>query len=143
MISSMPNEKLNSATKSNRIVNFVVDMIVILVTWLAASIGLILLGFDDTYTDEVGDQVPVVPMLIILPIFWGYYIFTEFIFQRTLGKLVTRTKVVTKNGKKPSFWQILGRTLSRSIPLEYLSYFVTSNGIHDRLSGTRVVKQSS
>ncbi|MVM37941.1 hypothetical protein GO730_10615 [Spirosoma sp. HMF3257] len=70
----------------------------------------------------------------------GYYILTELLFQRTLGKVLTKTKVVSLTGDKPSLLQIIFRTLSRSIPFEYLSYFVTVEGLHDKLSKTRVVK---
>lgn len=100
-----------------------------------------LLGLDNIYIDEKGDKFPIISMIIAVPTFWGYYLLSEFLWQRTFGKILTRTKVVTITGGKPTFLQILGRTLSRSIPFEYLSYFVTMTGIHDRLSGTRVIKE--
>ncbi len=100
-----------------------------------------LLGLENIYTDEKGAKIPVISTIIAVPTFWCYYILSEFLWQRTIGKLLTKTKVVTISGDKPTFLQILGRTLSRSIPFEYLSYFVSMSGIHDRLSGTRVIRE--
>ena len=136
----MDNDSLNLAGSGDRLINFIVDMITFILLWLIVSFILILIGFNQTYTDSTGETLPIIPMIIVVPTFWGYYVFAELLFQRTLGKLLTRTKVVTKTGDKPGFGQILGRTLSRSIPFEYFSYLFTINGIHDRLSGTRVIK---
>ena len=42
-----------------------------------------------------------------------YYLPLEGLTGRTLGKLVTGTRVVNADGMKPTFNQILGRTFSR------------------------------
>lgn len=137
----MEDSRLDLARQGVRAINMIVDMISFFILWFLLSFGLMLLGFNQTYVDETGEQIPLIPIIIIVPTFWGYYILTKFLFQRTLGKLLTNTKVVTKTGDKPTLGQILGRTLSRSIPFEYLSYLVSVNGIHDRLSGTRVIRE--
>ncbi len=79
---------------------------------------------------------------VILMVF--YYIIFETIWQRTIGKLLTKTKVVNRDGTKPKFWKIVGRSLSRMIPFEALSFLIGSNpiGWHDSLSGTVVVPSS-
>lgn len=84
----------------------------------------------------------IVRLLIYAGTFLGYYGFMEFKYQKTLAKFVTKTKVVTSNGLKPDKEKIFIRTLSRLIPFEHLSYFVSVIGIHDRLSQTRVVKDN-
>jgi uncharacterized RDD family membrane protein YckC len=137
----MENPTLHLAGQGERLINFIVDMIAFLVLWLVLSFGLLMFGLDQTFHDDTEDQRPIILAIILVPTFWGYYILTEFLFQRTLGKLLTKTKVVTKSGGKPTFLQILIRTLSRSIPFEYFSYLGTVNGIHDKLSGTRVIKE--
>ena len=137
----MEKSTLHLAGQGARLINSIVDMTSFLIVWFLLSLGLVLLGFGQVYTDESGEQMPIIPMIIIIPTFWSYYILTEFIFQRSLGKMLTKTMVVTKTGDKPTFQQILGRTLCRSIPFEYLSYLMTVNGIHDILSGTRVIKE--
>jgi uncharacterized RDD family membrane protein YckC len=70
-----------------------------------------------------------------------YYLFLELAFQATLGKLVTGTRVVALGGGRPTFMQILGRTLSRFVPFEPFSFFSGKHpvGWHDRWSNTRVV----
>jgi uncharacterized RDD family membrane protein YckC len=73
----------------------------------------------------------------------SYYALSEGLFGRTLGKLVTRTWVVSESGGKPTFWQILGRSAARSIPFEPFSFFgAEPTGWHDRLSETRVVRKA-
>jgi uncharacterized RDD family membrane protein YckC len=133
------NKNLNLAGREQRIFNVIIDMVAFFIILLFLTIGLMLLGFNQTYSDEAGEQ-PMVLAVILIPTFWGYYILSEYVFQRTLGKVLTKTKVVSLTGGKPTLKQIILRTLSRSIPFEYFSYLVTVEGIHDRLSKTRVVK---
>jgi len=69
-----------------------------------------------------------------------YYVFFEWLFGRTPGKFITRTKVITKYGTKPNFAQIIGRTLTRLIPFEALSFLgAYYSGWHDTWSNTLVV----
>ncbi|NAS30330.1 RDD family protein [Flavobacteriaceae bacterium R38] len=72
-------------------------------------------------------------------IYYLYYFFFELIFGQTIGKMITKTKIVDiKSGGKPGFIRILIRTLSRLIPFDFLSYLFSSNGIHDKLSKTKL-----
>lgn len=69
-----------------------------------------------------------------------YWIFEGF-FGRTIGKLLTGTKVVADDGSRANAFAILGRTLIRLIPFEAFSFLGTNNsGWHDRWSKTAVVK---
>ena len=69
-----------------------------------------------------------------------YYLGSEALFGRTLGKLVTHTRVVSESGGPATFWQLLMRTLYRLIPFEGFSFLATRRpGWHDRWSKTRVV----
>ena len=70
-----------------------------------------------------------------------YYLPQETLFGRTLGKLLTGTRVVDDQGGEPSFKQILGRTFARLIPFEAFTFLRSDGvGLHDRLSDTRVVR---
>ena len=71
-----------------------------------------------------------------------YYTVLEGVFGRTLGKLVTGTRVVALDGRRATLLQILGRTLARFIPFEPLSFFGRGApiGWHDSLSNTRVIQ---
>jgi uncharacterized RDD family membrane protein YckC len=137
----MIENRLDLADKGDRILNVIVDMVAFFIIWFFLTFVLMALGLNQTYTDETGEQMPIISWVILIPTFWGYYILTEYKFQRTLGKLVTKTKVVSVTGDKPTIRQIIYRTLSRSIPFEYFSYLGTVEGIHDKLSKTRVIKQ--
>jgi len=70
-----------------------------------------------------------------------YYIPLEAAFGRTLGKLITGTKVVNEAGGTPTFGQIVGRTLCRFIPFEAFSFLSQeARGWHDSIPKTYVVK---
>lgn len=62
----------------------------------------------------------------------------EYYLGRTLAKYITGTKVISIDGEKPTFMQILGRTFSRIVPFDALS-FLGENGWHDSWSDTRVI----
>lgn len=67
------------------------------------------------------------------------YYFFELFFQKTPSKFLTRTKVVNKDGRKPSRKQVLLRTFSRFMPLEPVSFNFDVSWWHDRWSQTMVV----
>lgn len=85
--------------------------------------------------DEIPDQLfGVVAMTT-------YYLLFEGLTGRTLGKLVTGTRVVAEDGQRPSFGKIVGRTFSRFVPFEAFSFLGGNpRGWHDQWSGTRVVR---
>lgn len=74
-----------------------------------------------------------------------YYIAMEGFFGFTVGKLITGTRVVTENGGKPRWGQIVGRTFARFIPFEPFSVLFANDkkrrGWHDSLSRTWVVRK--
>src|SRR5438093_12878936 len=63
----------------------------------------------------------------------------EALFGRTLGKLLTGTRVIDVDRRKPGWGRAFLRMLVRCIPFEPLSL---RNGVmwHDLLSGTRVAE---
>jgi uncharacterized RDD family membrane protein YckC len=81
----------------------------------------------------------VVLLVIFFAIWLGYYAGFEVASGRTLGKFITRTRVVRTDGTAPTTAQILGRTLARLTPFEALSFLARANW-HDRWSGTVVVR---
>jgi uncharacterized RDD family membrane protein YckC len=66
----------------------------------------------------------------------------EIKFQKTLGKFITKTKVVKMNGEKPENSDIILRTFCRFLPFDRLSFVFTKNGFHDFLSKTKVIKDT-
>jgi uncharacterized RDD family membrane protein YckC len=68
----------------------------------------------------------------------GCYVVCEALFGRTLGKVLSRSRVVMDSGERPPLGAILLRTLVRIVPFEPFSMF-SGHGWHDRWSGTQVV----
>jgi uncharacterized RDD family membrane protein YckC len=128
------------ASRGQRFVNFIIDWVVRAVLVACAQYGLIDLQAREII-DPPGFLVGLVPGYIAVLI---YYLSTEGVFGRSLGKLVTRTRVVTVDGGTPTFLQILGRTVSRWVPFEAFSFFGGPPvvGWHDSWSNTRVVRIS-
>ncbi|MFM2384051.1 MAG: hypothetical protein RIQ72_623 [Candidatus Parcubacteria bacterium] len=73
-----------------------------------------------------------------------YFIIAEYVFSKTFGKSITRTKVVRYDGSKVNLKQVVGRSLLRYVPLDQLSFLrgKTPIGWHDMLSKTLVVDDS-
>ena len=68
-----------------------------------------------------------------------YYGLLESVSARTLGKYITGTKVVMRDGSVPDSVTILLRTICRNIPFEFISFLFSPIGWHDSLSKTLVV----
>ena len=63
------------------------------------------------------------------------------IWSKTPAKFITKTKVITEYGEKPSFKTIFIRTLVRFVPFEAFSFLSPERprGWHDRWSKTIVI----
>ncbi|AYN67483.1 RDD family protein [Euzebyella marina] len=126
-------EKISSlsANKKNRFVNFLVDISIIAI-------------FNSSLIYFLGDIEDSFRLIFRtgLAFSLGYYAFMESVFQKTLGKFLTKTKVVDENGDKPSGKQIFTRTLCRLIPFDPLTFLFERKGykFHDSLSKTMVIK---
>ena len=140
--------QLRIASQGKRFLNLILDTIVTQV--LQGVVGIALGVVYGVSRAAQGDPVTSQDefMFQIVGIFVGfgtltiYFVFTETLFQRSFAKFLTGTMVVRADGGRPSFGQILGRTLARFIPFEAFSFFGNKGfpvGWHDSLSGTRVI----
>jgi uncharacterized RDD family membrane protein YckC len=122
------------ATGSKRLINLILDYIGGFL--FAVGIGFILglIGWE-RIIESTNETV------LGLLIFFLYWIIFEGFFQRTPAKFITKTKVVMRDGSKPSFSIILKRTLCRFIPFEAFTFLNGTYpiGWHDNLSQTLVV----
>ena len=118
-----------------RFLNFIIDFFVWLI--LVTIIGFII-GLFVQMTDQVIIQV--FGYVLFFGTFVGYYAIMEIKFQKTVGKFITKTKVVKMNGEKPENSDIISRSFCRLIPFDRISFLFMKNGIHDMLSKTKVVK---
>ena len=109
------------ASASRRFSNLILDIV-----FAALSGGLVgfLYGFIFTVAHLPVSTSASVAIGVLVPIL--YYILFESFFQRTLGKMITGTKVVSTTGGKAGFGAILGRTFSRLIPFEVFSFMRTA-----------------
>jgi uncharacterized RDD family membrane protein YckC len=85
---------------------------------------------------QILQEIPNVVLGLI--VMFSYYLFFEWLWARTPGKLIFGTIVVTESGGEPSLGQLVKRTLCRFIPFEPLS-FLGARGWHDSISRTRVI----
>jgi uncharacterized RDD family membrane protein YckC len=73
-------------------------------------------------------------------IFLFYITISEYTSGRSLGKLLTGTKVVRTDGTRVGFWRCLLRSVVRLVPFEFVSIlFSPPIAWHDFMSDTRVV----
>lgn len=129
----------NIAFGMPRIINLIVDNIVISVF----SSILIILFYLVFYFVSIPIQIEIVALIIYPLTFLVYYILFETIYGKTLGKFLTKTKVVDSNNNKPSFKNILSRSLLRLIPFDFYSYVFNDLGWHDKYSKTKVVYEKN
>jgi|GEM_PF-5017445 len=113
--------------KTIRALNLLIDSAFILFLWIA-----IMNTISSESWMKFNDLI-----IFILPAL--YFILTEFILGRTLGKFITGSRVITGEGKLPNIMQVIIRTLFRYFPYTPLTVFIGDRILHDKLSGTFVV----
>jgi len=120
----------NTVSSGIRLINYLIDNFI----WL-------LLSFIFTFPLNASkDGHMLIGFLIIFVAFFSYYFILEVNFQKTLGKLITKTRVVTYDENKPTALDIFIRTVSRLLPFDNISYLFMRNGIHDITSKTKVIR---
>lgn len=125
---------LNPTSVGRRFANYLIDSIV-----LGVIIGLIDSTGGRGYNNE-GDTLNFIGLFYVLASLILYYTLMEACFGKTIGKFVTRTKVVTVSGEKPGVGKCILRSICRFIPFEPISV-LTGTGWHDSISGTIVVNE--
>ena len=124
------------AGKGVRFLNLILDYVAFFAFSLGVGFAIGLSG-SRSLLDLLQEYSTLGGIILLL----GYYVITEGIFARSVGKLITGCKVVNEKGDRPSFLQVLGRTFGRLIPFEAFSFLGESGrGWHDSLSNTYVVK---
>ncbi|MDR2955436.1 MAG: RDD family protein [Prevotella sp.] len=120
----------NTVSSGVRLINFIIDTLV----WLVIAF---LLTFP---LNAHKASHMIVSYFIIIISYILYYSISEIKYQRTLGKFITKTKVVTYNEEIPKNTDIIIRTVCRFIPFDQISFLFTRNGFHDMFSKTKVIK---
>ena len=149
------NSAKENASKGQRFVNAVLDVIVLYVVGLVTNpVGMSLLGgMTETEFQEAAANAGPDFMSIAMGYLWkalliSYFVhivymtcFEFFTQGKTAGKFATKTRVVSNDGNALTFQQCAIRSLCRCIPFNGLSIFFGGENTmwHDNLSGTRVV----
>ena len=129
---------LAPASVGQRFLNYIIDNIV-----LRAFLyfGALFIGNSDFILGMSDSMIFLLVFLLFLLVI-GYYWVSEFALGgRTIGKMITGTRVVYDDGTRPSATSILGRTLARAVPCEDFSMFFNEDRVmwHDQWSHTMVV----
>jgi uncharacterized RDD family membrane protein YckC len=120
---------LVDADAGKRFLNLIIDIGVV--------IFLIVIFNKILYHHSIFSYLGMFKILDIAVVF-AYFYGLENSLGQTVGKMITKTKVVNLDGGKPTTQQMLVRTFSRVIPLEPL-LLIGGKWLHDSLSQTRVV----
>ncbi|MEE1946821.1 RDD family protein [Pedobacter sp. KR3-3] len=132
--------------KWNRVLHRLIDT-----AMLALLIGLYLDSFDDLIRSFIRSENYFASLLgsllnyqegVYFPFYFLstlYYLLSEGIFNTSVGKIIMGNMIVDDEAQKPSVGQRIGRTFSRLIPFDAISFF-WPRGWHDRLTDTYVVK---
>ncbi|MBA3898729.1 MAG: RDD family protein [Bacteroidetes bacterium] len=125
--------ELIEASKKKRLINFIIDIITIV----------ILVAITVQIEFMVDNKMPI-KILRVLIIYGGCYIPMEYFFGKTVGKFVTRSRVVNRDGSKITFRTAVIRYLCRWIPFESVSLALgyDAKAWHDMLSKTYVIQES-
>ncbi|TBN01902.1 RDD family protein [Hyunsoonleella flava] len=135
-------------SKGNRFAHYIVDIIIVLLIFYAILLGPIFLYYsfaeDTTAMDSFLDGIESNPLLdrlitaIVLALI--YFAIESLTKGKSVGKFITKTKVVLEDGSRPSSSDFLKRSFSRMIPFEPFSFLGSEGrGWHDTISKTYVV----
>jgi uncharacterized RDD family membrane protein YckC len=127
--------------KGIRFTNYLIDSIFmyLLILFFAVLIGVVFGIFNPEAIENIGETSQLSEYLFGLLLTLLYYTGMESLTGRTIGKLITKTKVVDENGNKPDLGTTFIRSLCRIVPFDALSFLFADKGWHDAWSKTRVV----
>jgi uncharacterized RDD family membrane protein YckC len=126
------------AGPGKRFANYLIDLVVWYLIAIVLMLAVVFLSKDATLLDN-----KFLSYLITIVAMVSYYVFFEALTGQTIGKMITKTKVLNEFGGKPTLSQIFGRSFSRLIPFEAFSFLGNGWGWHDRFPGTKVVNMAS
>ncbi|WP_108807662.1 RDD family protein [Aquimarina spinulae] len=126
------------ASQGKRFTNYILDSICILVFGFVFGIVVAFIFPSMLSILETDSRIIDYGLGFILGMI--YYSFFEITTGRTIGKLITGTKVVDEYGNNPDMQTILVRSLCRHIPFNAFSFLGDGSGWHDTLSKTKVIE---
>jgi uncharacterized RDD family membrane protein YckC len=70
---------------------------------------------------------------------WAYTFLFELLFCRTIAKMISKTKVISTNGKRPNIFQFLIRAILRTSLVTMVGLAWNDQPLHDTFSKTVLV----
>lgn len=135
----LPPEGGDLASRGRRLVNLLIDTVGYYLLLLFVSIFMAAIDPRLVLLMTLGAR----RYLFVFAVIILYYLPSEALFGRTLGKLVTRTRTVSESGAAATFGQIFTRTVVRLIPFELFTFLGSPPvGLHDKWSRTRVIRNN-
>jgi uncharacterized RDD family membrane protein YckC len=126
-------ETYEYASTGKRFANYIIDRIIILILiFILAIIYAIVFPAD-------GEMGTLTSYAIGYTVLILYYTIMESTTGKTVGKMITRTRVLNDDNTSPSTGTILKRSFCRIIPFEAFSFLGGNNGWHDTFTYTQVV----
>jgi uncharacterized RDD family membrane protein YckC len=124
---------MRAVDKGVRAGNFIIDLVAyvivfVLIAWPIAFVFPGLINKDANFN------------ILASIVFFLYYFLSELFYGKTIGKVLTGTVVVDKNGNRPTVFKLFIRTLMRLFPFEVISFLLSHTGLHDLISSTIVIK---
>ena len=110
--------------------------------YLADSVFIVLLQWGTLWCLSQWEIAQPLLSIVMVLEFFAYYAVAEGVFQKTIGKSLTKTRVVTLDGQQIGMHIACRRTLARVVPFYPLS-LRGRTWWHDRWTNSRVVLDSA
>ncbi|CAL1520229.1 RDD family protein [Chitinophaga sp. MM2321] len=124
------------ATRWHRFANFVIDYIVVLGILLVLIVAFYTLS---DATEELGTLELQILFAVLFVVYYG--LMEGYVNGRTVGKMITKTRVVRHDEQPMSVSKALLRGVTRLVPFEPLTGF-GSAPLHDKWTDTYVIKDN-
>ena len=141
---SLPETSYIESEAVSRLTRFRGLLLDVFLLWLT-SLGIGALIYNG-WGSVAKSDVPIIvniTMVISTLLNFAYYLVFESVFRQTVGKMIVGTMIADREMLRPSFRQILLRTVCRFIPFEPVSFLFGKIGWHDSLSNTVVVRREA
>lgn len=129
------------ASAGQRFVNYLIDLIIFYVLMFIVGIFIGIAAVAGVASTE-SVAITILTYVFAIAFYLLYYTLLEGSKGKTLGKLVSKTKVVTEDGTPMTYNKAFVRSLSRLVPFEPLSVFFGLKMWHDQWTNTMVVKDN-
>lgn len=124
------------ASTGKRFANHLIDTVVFYVLIFITAIFVEIMFPGSISADESGAMGYLIAFGVIITYYWVM----ESTTGKTIGKFITRTRIIKKDGTSPSSINVLGRTFSRLIPFDAFSYLGSDRGWHDTIPDIYVIE---